>query len=417
MILSMLEIALRALLVAATVWAGLRLLGVRDVLAQKVAWGLVLAAAIVMPLALPVMVRWQILPAGFAVSLPSLPWKAAAPAATAAPALTDGSSTLPSAHQPDSMRPSLPPANVLHASNRVIAAAPIASSATPFAASGSPVSAGAPAAAGRHSTIETAPPIDRVHVAPAPLRLPDLRTMLWSIYFAVCVILLLRIVFGLVSALSLWLDAKPVTVESAANLRVRSSRAISSPVTIGSGIVLPSSYHEWDVEKLRIVLAHERSHIRQGDFYLQLVAGIYAALFWFSPLGWWLKRTLSDLGEAISDRAGLEEAASRSSYAQVLLEFAARPRPNLIGVAMARSSSLSHRIERLLNDSSFRQAFSASRSRAMAAVLLVPAAFFAATTLVRVEAAGSAKAAGQSSAPSTSSSPAPACARMALMLL
>jgi hypothetical protein len=47
------------------------------------------------------------------------------------------------------------------------------------------------------------------------------------------------------------------------------------------------------------------------DFYLQVLAGLYGAMFWFSPLGWWLKRKLSELGEAISDLAGLEEAASR----------------------------------------------------------------------------------------------------------
>ena len=142
----------------------------------------------------------------------------------------------------------------------------------------------------------------------------------------------------------------------------------------------------WDEEKLRIVLAHERSHIRQGDFYLQLAAAFYAALFWFSPLGWWLKRKLYELGEAISDRAGLEQAASRSSYAQILLEFAALPRPTLTGVAMARTSHLSQRIERLLNESSFRHSFAAAGRRALLAVLLVPVALFAATALVRVEA-------------------------------
>jgi hypothetical protein len=173
-------------------------------------------------------------------------------------------------------------------------------------------------------------------------------------------------------------------------LPLRSSEAVSSPVTIGSAIVLPADYRTWDSEKLRIVLAHERSHIRQGDFYLQILAGLYASLFWFSPLGWWLKRTLSDLAEAISDRAGLQEAASRSAYAQILLEFAAAPRPTLIGVAMARTGSLSRRIERLLNDSSFRQAFAGTRGRAFLAVLLVPVALFAATALIRVEAAGQA---------------------------
>ncbi len=150
---------------------------------------------------------------------------------------------------------------------------------------------------------------------------------------------------------------------------------------------MPTDYATWDSEKLRVVLAHERSHIRQRDFYLQLLAGVYAAAFWPSPLGWWLKRKLSDLAEAISDRAGLEEASDRTSYAQILLEFAAAPRPTLVGVAMANSGSLSRRIERLLNDVSFRQAFAGSR-RALVAVLVVPVALFAATALVRVQAAG-----------------------------
>ena len=162
------------------------------------------------------------------------------------------------------------------------------------------------------------------------------------------------------------------------------------PSPSAPAVILPADFTEWDSEKLRIVLAHERSHIRQGDFYLQILAGLYAALFWFSPLGWWLKRQLSDLAEAISDRAGIEQAASRSAYAQILLEFAAAPRPTLIGVAMARTGSLSRRIERLLNDSSFRQSFAGTRRRALLAVLLVPISLFAATTLIRVEAAGQA---------------------------
>jgi beta-lactamase regulating signal transducer with metallopeptidase domain len=269
-----------------------------------------------------------------------------------------------------------------------------------------PVPAGGSAA--YRSTIETAPPIVRVHDWPAqrPL-LPSLAALALSIYLAVCGIFIVRLVLGLTSAVSLWLDAEPVELGSdllqrsgVAGLRLRSSRAISSPVTIGSGVVLPADYIEWDAEKLRIVLAHERSHICQGDFYLQLLAGIYSALFWFSPLGWWLKSKLSDLAEAISDHAGLEEAASRSAYAQILLEFAAAPRPALIGVAMARSSSLSQRIERLLNDASFRQAFSGGRRRALVAVLLVPAALCAATAAIHVEAAQETPAAAlQSTAP------------------
>ena len=134
---------------------------------------------------------------------------------------------------------------------------------------------------------------------------------------------------------------------------MRVSGSVRAPVTVGSGIVLPLDFAQWDAEKLRVVLAHEDSHVRQGDFYLQLLASLYVALVWFSPLGWWLKRRLSDLSEAISDRAGLEQASSCGFYAQILLEFAAQPRPTRIGVAMARSTNLSARIERFLNESSF----------------------------------------------------------------
>jgi hypothetical protein len=227
-------------------------------------------------------------------------------------------------------------------------------------------------------------------MAPRSNGLSVLSTILW-LYLAVAGVLILRLVCGLAAALRLLHTAKPITLDAlvphSASLRLLCSARVASPVTICSSIVLPADYATWDSEKLRIVLAHERSHIRQGDFYLQLLAGVYAAAVWFSPLGWWLKRTLSDLAEAISDRAGLEEAADRTSYAQILLEFAASPRPTLIGVAMARSGSISRRIERLLNDSSFSQAFAGTR-RGLVALAVVPVALFAATALVRVDAAG-----------------------------
>lgn len=379
MIPSLFEWAMRALVVAAAVWAGLGILRVRDVLAQKLAWGLVLGAAVLMPVLLPLSSRLQIVPSAMTLALPARPWQVALDSVARPPAVAQ----INAPQQPlqGSTKPrefALSSASAI-TPGRVVSRAANLGSATP------------------RSTIEIAPPVERSHIPRATLPLlPALRMLALATYLAVCAVLLLRMAFGLTTAIGLWLDAEPVPVDEAlaatvgigGGLRLRSSRAVASPVTIGSGVVLPANYDEWDDEKLRIVLAHERSHIEQRDFYLQLLAGVYAALFWFSPLGWWLKRKLSDLGEAISDRAGLKEAASRSSYTQILLEFAAAPRPTLIGVAMARPSSLSQRIERLLNDSSFRQAFSSSRARGLLAVLLVPTALIAATALIRVEAAG-----------------------------
>ena len=67
---------------------------------------------------------------------------------------------------------------------------------------------------------------------------------------------------------------------------------------------------------------------------------------------------------------------------------------------MARSGSISRRIERLLNDNSFRQAFAGTR-RGLAALAVVPIALFAATALVRVEAAGQPQAKDQVVLPTT----------------
>ncbi|MGH9589273.1 MAG: M56 family metallopeptidase, partial [Terracidiphilus sp.] len=218
----------------------------------------------------------------------------------------------------------------------------------------------------------------------------------WWIYLAIAAALLLRLIAGAFSALRLWRTADPVLTPLAADLApggiLRSSPRVSSPANVGSGIVLPPDYGEWSDEKLRVVLAHEREHVRQGDFYLQLLAGLYSALTWFSPLGWWLKRKLSELGEAMSDCAGLEEAASPSSYAQMLLEFAALPRPLRAGVAMARAGRLTSRIERLLNDAAFRQAFTAGGRRTLLALVIAPLALLASAALVRIQAAGQAPA-------------------------
>jgi beta-lactamase regulating signal transducer with metallopeptidase domain len=376
------EAALRAILAALTVWSGLRLFRVSDVVAQKAAWVLVLTAAV----AMPVMMRWQGPPACVTLHMPaSMPQLApeSSPAAESAP-----ERVLPAIAQPR-----LTAAPGPTAGDRF--QAPMVSSAE----------ADTPART-RRAQVQAEPAQSREGkvAREAGLRLPrvqsaqgqtlQIQSLAGILYLAVLAGLLLRTIYGLAAAVRLWLAAEPVLLElepgQAAGLRLRCSRGVASPVTIGSGVLMPADYAQWDAEKLRIVLAHERSHVHQGDFYLQLLAGLYAAFFWFSPLGWWLKRKLSDLGEAIGDRAALREAASRASYAHLLLEFAAQPRPTLIGVAMARTSNLSHRIERLLNESIFRQAFSGNRRRILLAILLVPVALFAATAMIRVEAASQA---------------------------
>jgi beta-lactamase regulating signal transducer with metallopeptidase domain len=367
--------ALRALIVALALYAGLRALRVANAPALKAAWTMVLGAAMAMPL----LMHWQPRPSWTAVKVHPISWSkwVAFKSRAQRPSRASIVSTLQE------------PATTTRQASEAIN-----DFATPAETySNLDSSQNTPTTATSSRATDTAPPLSAPPPKDLSVRLIGISFLL---YFAVGAVLLLRLILGLASSIRLWADAKPIdsNLDCPAGTPIRCSRRISSPVNIGSGVLLPADYEQWDNEKLRVVLAHEYSHIRQRDFYLQLLTGLYTAVSWFSPLGWWLKRKLSELGEAISDHAALEAANSPAAYAQLLLEFAAMPRPTLYGVAMAHSTNLNQRIERLLNESSFRRTFAGRRHAVIALVL--PAMLIAATTLVHVQAAAATSQAGSS---------------------
>jgi beta-lactamase regulating signal transducer with metallopeptidase domain len=389
MISLLIEASLRSLLFGLVVAIGLRAFRVRNVVAQKSAWTFVLVAAFAMPLLRPITAQWHILPAGADILLPAHPMTLleelqAKIQAHGGSGSRLGPIAIPQGGNPWAEKPSVSvpgPARNPHGKETQPKQTQPKQNQSSTARAPQKQTAAAPVRNGVSLAVsQSSSSLNRVR--------PTLSGLALGFYLGVAGLLVIRLVLGLAATLRLWSTAIPAHTVSGfhASLRLRASTKIHSPVTIGSAILLPADYENWDAEKLRIVLAHERSHIRQGDFYIQLLAGLYAALVWISPLGWWLKRELADLAEAISDRAGIAAAPSRTSYAQILLEFAAMPRSRAIGVAMARPGSLARRIERFLNDHAFHQSF-ADRRRALVAVLLVPLALFAAAALVRVEAA------------------------------
>ena len=134
------------------------------------------------------------------------------------------------------------------------------------------------------------------------------------------------------------------------------SDLISVPAAVGilrPTILLPSGWREWDRDKLDAVLAHEMSHVARRDGLTQHLALLHRALFWFSPLSWWLNRHLVELAEQASDEAALFVGADRNKYARTLLEFfeslhndTARIRWQ--GVSMANAGSAEQRVEKIL---------------------------------------------------------------------
>jgi TonB family protein len=180
-----------------------------------------------------------------------------------------------------------------------------------------------------------------------------LGSLLWYGYCLISAGLLWRFARGLWIAARIRREAVPVAV--AAPLQIRASGQVRAPSSIGATILLPLEWACWDARKLRAVLAHEGAHIREHDHYRLWLAAVYCAVFWFNPAAHWVRRRLTMLAELLSDEAAIAATGDRIAYAQILVNFAAGPQPSAVGIAMAAPSTLTSRLDRLLeNDMSSR---------------------------------------------------------------
>jgi beta-lactamase regulating signal transducer with metallopeptidase domain len=192
-----------------------------------------------------------------------------------------------------------------------------------------------------------------------------------GIYFAVALLLLVRFCVGLafgrrLRQASQWIDDPRITARIASRAhsyglslipKAAESELISVPLTMGvlrATILLPAGWREWDDAKLDAVVAHEVSHVARRDALTQRLSLLHRAIFWFSPLAWWLDRHLADLAEQASDEAALACGADREDYARTLLGFfeALQGAPGRVwwqGVAMAKAGQAEKRLERILS--------------------------------------------------------------------
>ncbi len=193
-----------------------------------------------------------------------------------------------------------------------------------------------------------------------------LTTAAFAAYVLIALFLLARLIIGVVLAGRLVRNAiaihdlrsTPLIQEPkpGRSPRIRESQSVSVPLTIGvfkPTVLLPTTWREWDSEKLAGVLNHEISHVERHDCLSQYVARFYRAVFWFSPLAWWLNRQIIELAEQASDEEALSRGADQATYARMLLGFietvhAAPGRVRWQGVSMASSGRAEKRLEKVL---------------------------------------------------------------------
>lgn len=161
-------------------------------------------------------------------------------------------------------------------------------------------------------------------------------------------------------------------------VRVRRARDRTGPLAAGlvrPVILLPSTFGTWPLAARRLALAHELSHVRRGDGFVQLLMAVVAIAHLAHPLVWvLLHRLRRDVEMACDEDARRTLGVSGAAYARGLLAIVDRTAPAVPSPALlvrGRGSEIAERVRSLLH-----------RRRRGRGVALVPAAVLVLSGLV-----------------------------------
>jgi beta-lactamase regulating signal transducer with metallopeptidase domain len=149
----------------------------------------------------------------------------------------------------------------------------------------------------------------------------------------------------------LWMS---VTKRRGRSVRLLVSAEVSTPLTYGSlwpTVIVPEPIASGEVAALRFCLAHEWSHVENGDFLGWRLASLCQFLLWFQPSFWALRRELRVCQDFLADNRAAGDGRDAIEYSQLLMAFARQRMGRPVAGAIPfvdRSSQLSRRIKMLL---------------------------------------------------------------------
>jgi beta-lactamase regulating signal transducer with metallopeptidase domain/protocatechuate 3,4-dioxygenase beta subunit len=107
--------------------------------------------------------------------------------------------------------------------------------------------------------------------------------------------------------------------------RLRINPRLAMPVATGTlrpAILLPEGFAEAGSRNaLKAVLAHEWTHIKNGDLWLLAIDRLALSLLWAHPLYWWTRRRFRTNQELLADAAAASQIGP-TDYAALLVEWA-----------------------------------------------------------------------------------------------
>lgn len=198
-----------------------------------------------------------------------------------------------------------------------------------------------------------------IRTAGATVSVPPLTAFVAMVWMAGVALLAVPFVGGVLTLHRWTREAQPVTsalwtvplsrIAAARRPELKMSARIGSPVSWGlpPGAILLDPASLARPETARAVMAHELAHLRRRDWLFLILSRGALALFWFSPLVWWLHASLVSRSEDAADAAVLMEVEP-AAYARTLVSLAGEAgHPAATGLS-GPARSLARRITRIM---------------------------------------------------------------------
>ena len=113
-------------------------------------------------------------------------------------------------------------------------------------------------------------------------------------------------------------------------------------------VMLPAAFDRLEPAFQRAIVCHELLHIERRDFTRVVVEDVAAALLWFHPWVWLLRRRIRLHREQVVDAAVVRRTDDRRAYVRCLVELAGHPLALRLASPMLRSTELRARADAVL---------------------------------------------------------------------
>ncbi len=126
--------------------------------------------------------------------------------------------------------------------------------------------------------------------------------------------------------------------------------AVRMPCSFGlfrPTVMLPAAFDRLEPAFQRAIVCHELLHIERRDFARVVVEDVAAALLWFHPWVWLLRRRIRLHREQVVDAEVVRCTGDRRAYVRCLVEFAGHPLTLRLASPMLRSTELRTRTDAL----------------------------------------------------------------------